>query len=174
MAQRLPILSLMWIISLVIAGCSGQDKMKNLTRSLNETNIQKLANSYSLAAGGRNNFTPPKSKQELIDFITTAPGIERNLDAMGIDKDSFEDLFISSVDGEEFVVRWGAKVTAMGESVPIVFEKTGIDGIRRVGFANGPVLEADDSTYARLLAGKVSSDEAGPDQREQMEAMDDE
>lgn len=144
----------------LFAGCGGADKAKDLAAELNKTNIQKVSNAFSLY-GNMNNFKSPANKQELIDYIKTGDGLDYSLEVMGIDKDSFQDMFVSSVDGEEFVIRYKARVTAMGGGVPIAFEKTGVNGIRRVGLSNGTVIEADDKAYARLMKGKVSKEEKG-------------
>ena len=143
-----------------LIGCSGEDKVGKIAAELNKSNIQKVSNAFTLY-GNMNNFQSPKDKGELIDYIKTSPHIEYNLGLMGIDPNTFEELFVSSVDGEEFVIRYKSRVTAMRGGVPIAFEKTGVDGIRRVGLSNGKIVEADKKTYDRLMKGKVSKDEAG-------------
>lgn len=152
-------------------GCSTENKVKKVTGELNKANIQKVSNAFSLYSD-MNNFKSPKNKSELVDFIKTSPHIEYNLDLMEIDPNTFEDLFVSSVDGEEFVIRYKSKVTAMGGGVPIAFEKIGVDGIRRVGLSNGVVVDADKETYDRLMKGKVSKEEAGQTADQAAEGLD--
>ena len=160
---------LILLTGLFAAGCTQADKAKDLAAELNKTNIQKVSNAFSLY-GNMNNFKSPKSKEELIEYIKTGDGLEYSLDVMGIDKDKFQDMFVSSVDGEEFIIRYKSRVSAMGGGVPIAFEKTGVDGIRRVGLSNGKVIEADDKTYERLMKGKVSKEEKGDTLSDQADA----
>lgn len=156
-------------LAVLIIGCSESDKSTELAAELNATNIQKVANAYSLYAN-MNNFQSPKSKDELIEFIKTGDGIDYSLDAMDINRDEFQDMFVSSVDGEEFIINFKARISAMGGGSPIAFEKTGVDGIRRVGMSNGKIVEADKDTYERLMKGKVTKEEKGQTADEQADA----
>jgi hypothetical protein len=149
-------------------GCEGPNRAKEITRSFNKTNIQKVANSFVLYASMNQNRSP-KNKEELVDYITTSKHIDYNLDMMDIDPAGFPDLFVSSVDGEEFVIRYRARVSAMGSNAPLVFEKTGVDGIRRVALANGRIIEADDKAYERLMKGKLIDSEKAKSARAMME-----
>ncbi len=45
-----------------------------------------------------------------------------------------------------------------GPSLPVVFEATGVDGIRQIGFCNGAMQEVDSDEYDQLLAGEVDDD----------------
>jgi hypothetical protein len=149
-------------------GCEGPNKAKEITRSFNKTNIQKVANSIVLYASMNQN-RGPKNKEELVEYITTSKHIDYNLDMMDIDPASFPDLFISSVDGEEFTIRYPARISTMGSNAPLVFETAGIDGIRRVALANGKVIEADAKAYDRLMKGKLLDSEKGKSARAMME-----
>jgi hypothetical protein len=105
----------------------------------------------------------PASKEELINFLQTDPNIDRNLEFMGIDRGQYENFWTSENDGEEFTVLWGQKVTSFeGVGIPIVFEKSGADGVRQVGLTNGTILDvSDDAKYDRLLKGKIDKADAG-------------
>ena len=48
----------------------------------------------------------------------------------------------------------------MGKVDPVVFERTGVNGKRMVGFTNKPPMEVDEADYNDYLAGKFVSDKA--------------
>ena len=90
-----------------------------------------------------------------MNFIQTNEYLDRGLDLMGIERDAFPDMFTSEVDGEELDVLWGTKISAMGGSKALVFEKTGAEGVRRVAFSDGKIQEVtSDDEYQSLRAGK--------------------
>ena len=83
-------------------------------------------------------------------------------------RDSIEGLFVSSRDNEEFKIRYGV-AGGMGASAPVVFEATGVDGMRNVGFTGMRMEEADAERYDLLWSGKGDNAalerEAGPAQK---------
>ena len=89
-------------------------------------------------------------------FIETInPGL---LERVDVDPTQLDSLFISERDGEEFEIRFGVKGSDMSLPEAIIFEKTGVDGVRLVAFTGQKLEEiSDDAEYQRLLKGKYSS-----------------
>lgn len=151
------------LLGSISTGCGGADPRADVTAQRNATNIQKVASAYVLFLE-LHSGKPPESKNELMEYITTYEKIRRNLDMMGIDPATFGDCFVSKLDDEDFTVRWGVKFNPERASVPLVFERTGVDGVRRVALSDSRVLEvSDQGEYDQLLAGKISKDDAGED-----------
>lgn len=143
------------------AGCSGPKYSLDGVQAANDTNIKKMAGIYRLYAK-RFGYKGPESKEVFLDFIKNDKSIERNLEIMGLQRDKIGEYFISENDGEEFEFRWGQFVDPDMSMCrePIVFEKTGKDGVRLVILSNRKVLEVkDDTKYERLLKGEVSKEE---------------
>lgn len=142
--------------TLVLAGCGSGDPFASGVQARNKLNIQKMANAYNLYAS-RFGQKGPKSLEEFKEFLASNKTIERNLSRMAIDRSDIDSYFISGNDEEPFDFRWDVKVPPVNPTTPVVFEKTGKDGVRQVGLANGDVIDVtSDKEYDRLMAGKVS------------------
>ena len=143
-------------------GCGSKTLTHSLMQEKNKQNIQKVANTYTLFFAMNPKRKGPSSKEELVNYIQNEKTISRNLNFMGIDRESYESYFTSENDGEEFVVRWNQRVPTDGGGIPIVFENTGIDGVRQVALSNSIIVDAkDDEKYQELMSGKISESEAG-------------
>lgn len=159
--------SLLLCVMLVIVvgslvGCGSNSNVQGKIEAQNATNIQKISNAYKLYAFV-NGHRGPASVDEFKQFLQTNKAIGRNLELMDIDLAKLDSYFISQADGEEFVFRWDVKLKPDLDINPIVFDKTGADGMRRVVLACDVVLEVtDDAKYERLLAGKVSKKDDVP------------
>ncbi len=151
------ILSLLAICgTLFFASCGPSDPFAARLQERNKLNIQKMANAYNLYAT-RFEQRGPKSLEEFKEFLASNKSIERNLSRLAIDRDEIDSYFNSTVDDEPFDFRWGVRVPPVNPTTPVVFEKTGKDGVRRVGLANGHIVDVtSDEEYDRLKAGKVS------------------
>jgi len=162
MKNQTRLICILALLHFSIVGCKQTDVAKDITAEKNKTNIQKLANSMVLYAAFKQN-QGPESAQQLTDFIQNDPNIERNLDWMGIDREKFANYLTSSVDQQEFKVRWGVAFNPDGAAIPLVFEQNGNeDGVRRVSLSDGRVLDVEsDAEYKNLLAGKISKADAG-------------
>ena len=148
-------------VSFLFVGCGGGDPAADIVAERNQTSIQKIGNAYILYSALNQN-RGPKNKEELIDFVSSYEGIDRNLGLMGIERTGFENHFVSSVDAKEFEVRWGLRINPDGAAVPLVFEQEGDGNVRRVALSDSRILEVeDDKKYNELLAGKISKGDAG-------------
>ena len=65
-------------------------------------------------------------------------------------------LFVSPRDNQPFKIRYGVQGSIMGSSEPVIFEATGVDGKREVGFLNMTEKEVDAAEYDALWAGKAA------------------
>lgn len=126
------------------SGCGSSD-VADLVAENNKTHIQKVANAYSLYEKRLGKAVT--SKEELIEFVQSGQNIAKNLEFMNIDPSAFPDYFVSERDDEEFFIRWGISVPDRTAAQPLVFEKTGVDGLRQVCFSNSVIEEVDANQY---------------------------
>jgi len=112
-----------------------------------------LGNFYLECAVAKNG-KGPASEQDLKKHIRATP--DHVLSASGIDRASIDSLFSSERDQEAFVVLYGLTIKQVGgKSAPVVaHEKSGRDGKRLVGFANGKVELVNESRLNELIAAK--------------------
>lgn len=143
-------------------GCESADQRNAaFVAASNDQNIKKITSLYQLYAS-RTDYTGPKSKEELIEFVNTNQSIAENLELLGIDRENINEYFISENDGQEFDLRWGVWINPDSERTkePLVFERKGKDGVRLVMLSNRKILEVvDDAKYQKLLNGKVSEED---------------
>jgi hypothetical protein len=121
----------------------------------NDTNVKRLATLYSVFQV-KNKYKGPKTQQQLREFVQSQD--PERLARGGIDPTMIDDLFVSERDGEPFVIRYGVNTVVFGPPLPVIFESTGVDGMRQVGFCNGLMQEVDDAEYDRLMAGKADKE----------------
>lgn len=136
------------------AGCGGTD-VNSMIAAANDTNVKRLATLYSYFHI-QNRNKGPKNEEQLRQFIESqdADRLKRG----GIDATKLDDLFISERDNEPFVVRYRVNTVIRGPALPVIFESTGVDGMRQVGFCNGSMKEVDADEYDRLMAGKADKE----------------
>lgn len=146
-----------------LIGCNNQAaRDAEFVKKANDSNIKKVASAYQLFASRFAN-TGPKSKEELVGFLTTNESIQKNLGLVGIDVNNLDEIFVSENDGEEFVIRWGEFMNPDETRArePFVFEKVGTNGVRLVMISNRKILEvSDDKKYQKLLKGKIGRQDA--------------
>jgi hypothetical protein len=65
----------------------------------------------------------------------------------------------SERDEQPFVIRYGVN-GGLGSKDAVVFEKVAVDGLRQVGFTNGPVEEMAAAEYEQHLQGKAAQSTA--------------
>lgn len=158
---RYPVICLM-LLTFAFSGCGNSKDPKSMIAAANDSNVKRLATMYSFFHL-KNNFKGPKNEAELREFIE-AQDVKR-LSLADIDPANLDDLFVSERDQEPFVIRYGKDTYIRGPSIPVVFEATGVDGMRQIGFCNGSMQEVDADEYDRLMSGDAD-DEAADDGRE--------
>ena len=72
----------------------------------------------------------------------------------GIDVNDVDSLFVGERDNLPLKIRYGLNTRVRGPSMPVVFEDTGVDDLRQVGFTNGSMQEVDAAEYDELFSGK--------------------
>ena len=137
-----------------LTGCSGADA-DSMIADANDTNVKRLATLYSIFHN-KNKLKGPKNEEELREFVEAQdPNL---LKRGGIDANKMDELFVSERDGEPFVIRYKVNTVVFGPPLPVVFEATGVDGMRQVGFCNGLMQEVDEDEYDRLMSGKADKE----------------
>ena len=124
----------------------------------NKENVQKASTMYSIYSS-LNQFTGPANVDEMKEFLATDQRALKRLELIGIATGKFDE-YLTGRDGEPLEFRWAVKTTPVAAAYPICFEKTGIDGIRQVGFSGTKIEEvSDDARYKSLLKGKFRPDQ---------------
>ncbi len=143
----LPVGLIMWLV--VIVGCGGGQDPASQIAAANNSNIRRLGNLYK-AYQLRHGNQGPANEDGFKEFLQgMSPA---RLEIMQVDPNNIDGLFVSEQDGQPFVVRYEVS-GGIGSVDPVVFEQSGSDGRRQVGFTNGTVEEVDDARYDQLLNG---------------------
>ena len=147
--KRRGLLALSLILTVCPVGCGSPDPA-DLLAEANDTNIQRLANLYQ-AYQSRHNWRGPQDEEEFKTFLKGWN--PEKLARIGVDPKAIDDVFISARDGQPFKIRYGVPGHVLGSDAPVVFEATGVDGRRMVGFLNMTSREVDAEEYDRLWSG---------------------
>ena len=134
-----------------LAGCGGEDSGIDAVKKGNQTNIQRLANLY-FSYQSRNDWAGPPNEAALKKFV--AEFEPDKLALIGVDPNAVDALFVSERDNQPFKIRYGIRGSMMGSSDPVIFESTGVDGKKQVGFLNMTQKDVDQVEYDQLWAGK--------------------
>jgi len=148
------------LLALAVAGCSSDNTAARVAE-LNKKNIQKTANLYATYQM-HNGMVGPKDLANLKEFVSSGIGLSpHRLELMQIDPKNLDHIFISERDHKPF--RLKPSVQAVPRTiVAVVFEDTGIDGKRQVGFDNSSIQEVDDAKYKELWESKEPSAKSIP------------
>jgi len=144
-------------VSLVgLAGCGeGRLSPDDIRAKANKSNMHRLINLYvrhQLSNQGKG----PASENEFKSFISDMGA--SSLAKIGLDETSIDGLFLREQDSEAYEIRYGVYGSSRGSNEAIVFERSEINGVRRVGFTSRKILEVEtDQEYDDLLAGKTVS-----------------
>ncbi len=136
----------------ICAGCGSGNNPNAAIAQANKTNLQRLSNLY-VKYQMTNRFKGPKDEVEFRKFISSANNSE-TLALMGVDPNEIDELFICESDGEPFAIRYNVPSGTRGSTEPVVFQKTGSDGMRMVGFLNMVQRKVNDEEYERLFNAK--------------------
>jgi hypothetical protein len=141
------------LFSGLVAGCSSHTDPDSAIASVNQTNIERLANLY-VTYQSQHDWHGPANEADFKSFLRGYN--THKLTRIGIDPNAIDKLFISERDGKPFKVRYGVLGSAMGSSAPVVFESTGNGGKRLVGFLDMQQREVDESEYKSLWSATTS------------------
>ena len=89
---------------------------------------------------------PPKTEKELRDYIAS----EGTATLESFKVASADELLVSPRDNQLYVIVYGKPDPKMAPGV-IVYEQTGQDGVRKVGFNLGYVEEANETRFRELV-----------------------
>jgi hypothetical protein len=149
---------LLWLlIGLLLpgfTGCGSGNTPQAALRDANRTNMQKLANLYSMYQV-QHQFKGPPSEEVFREFIGQLD--EGTQSKMGVDSRGLDKLFISERDREPFLIRYGVPSGPRGSKEPVVFELTGKRGQRMVGFLNMVQREVDPEEYQQLWRAEAKA-----------------
>jgi hypothetical protein len=136
-----------WCLLLFLAGCGGADELNSPTA----VKLKGLGVLYLDFAANRSGAGPADEK-EFKRHIRGLP--DHVLSGNGLNPKDMDGAFVSARDQQPFVVRYGTPVTEIsGKSAPLIaHEKTGKDGKRLVGFANGKAEHVTEERLKELLA----------------------
>ena len=139
------------------SGCGGRgNAADDLVRRANKTNMNRLITMYAQYQR-TNKGVGPKDEAKFKAFINESN--TATLERMGVDPGAVDDIFISERDSEPFDIRFGVYGATRGSFQAIIFEKTGLKGVRQVGFSNREIWDVeDDQEYQDLLEGKPVRD----------------
>lgn len=155
--QSFIIALLITAISLAVgsSGCRRSVSPQDALAQANETNIQRMANLY-FTFQSKHDWVGPADEAQLKQFIKTYN--PDKLKRIGVDPAETDKLFVSDRDGQPFKIRYGVRGSIMGSTEPVVFEATGVDGKRLVGFLNMTSREVEGAEYDDLFAGKIKAE----------------
>jgi hypothetical protein len=140
-------------LMIVLGGCSSNDTAARVAQ-LNKSNIQKASNLYSLYYKAKST-AGPKDAAALKEFASKDVAPEQ-LQLMQIDPKNVDAIFVSERDGKALKVKPSVPSNPFAAGA-VVFEDTGVDGQRRVGFTDSTVKEVNDAQYKELWDGKDTS-----------------
>ena len=151
--QTAAVFSLTFLAFVLLAvGCSDQQPTAADLMDSNIIRVRFMYTTYMNEHGMRG----PKDKATLLKYFRSNENLAGVLKHIGANIDDIEDYFYSERDGEEFIVRYG--LTGIANHA-IVFENTGVDGLRQVGLS--PVQELADEEYEGYLSGKIEPQRPG-------------
>ncbi len=141
------------LLTSALHGCGRNTDPHDALASVNETNIQRLANLY-FTYQSKHDWRGPADEAKFKDFLRSYNAAK--LTRIGIDPNAIDELFISERDGQPFKIRYGVAGSAMGSSEPVIFESSGDGETRLVGFLNMKQRAVDEAEYQALWAGNFS------------------
>ncbi len=134
---------------LMLAGCGGGSGSGDaLLANANKTSIDRICTLYSQFQL-TNQRNGPSDEATFRTYISERPA--KQLERIGVDPSDIDSIFVSDRDGEKYEIIWAAVGGERDEPVAIVAEKTGVDGMRMIGFHKKPHREVDEAEYKRLF-----------------------
>jgi hypothetical protein len=133
-----------------VLGCGGKVDGDAGIREANKTNVQRLTNLYArhqLFHKGKG----PANEQEFRKYIASLDA--DTLKKISVDPANLDQLFKSERDGQNFKVVYNVTGSTRGSNDAVVFEQTGKDGVKEVGFTSLTVKKLTDSEISSLQSG---------------------
>jgi hypothetical protein len=134
------------------AGCT--KSVFNQVAALNDAHIKQLTNLYN-GYQRSHSWHGPKDEAALKQFVQHDMDPNK-LALMNVDPTKLDEVFVSSRDHTHFKVKYGVG-GGPGINVAVVFESSGVEGNRQVGFTGPIVEEVDEAHYKDLWSGKATA-----------------
>jgi len=128
----------------MLVGCGGPKADAQKKQTSHVRVLTMMYNSVSAKLGRH-----PKDEQEFKDTLRKS---DVSLEALKVD--SIDELFVSERDGQPLVVVYGP--TTPGSDV-VVYEQTGVNGMRLVGHEIGMVEEVDEQRFRELVPATAAA-----------------
>ena len=142
------------VLLMLTAGCGDSNSVESAISSVNQNNMQRLINLY-VRYQTQHRWQGPPSEDAFRDYIAQVQPVM--LERMGVDPGNLDQLFVSERDNQPFQIRYGIPGSARGSNEAVIFEASGDQGKRQVGFTSSVIEEvADDQRYDGLWSGKIS------------------
>jgi len=126
-----------------IQGCGGNVAPKQST----ESEVKRLGIMF-MKFLGRNRGKSPANREELETFIKATPPAE--LTSLGIE--DINEIFHSSRDGEDLVIRYGIVVPPPGQDPTVIaYEQVGVSGKHMVVYGTGGIEEITEDRLKELV-----------------------
>jgi hypothetical protein len=158
-----PVWLLVAIVAFGLGGCGSSTRSDVPTDEDNLRNLTKLLGQFSARHQGR----MPEDEAEFKGFVGKLSA--EQLSAVGVR--DIEKIFVSSRDGEPYVIRYGQSSSSLGGALPpgkqiiinpkvpgggvaqpvVAHEKTGAGGKRYVVFGLGQVELVDEARFQELI-----------------------
>ena len=145
---------LVLLFLICLSGCGSGNSPEASVRKANKTNSQRLSNLYAYYQL-KNKLRGPKDEAAFKKFLN-GPG-SSVLEKIGVKPGEVDAMFVSERDGEPFQIRFGVPTGPRGSQEAVVFETTGKNGKRMVGFLNMVQREVEDAEYETLWNAKVKA-----------------
>ena len=155
-------IGLVFVGCLMLSGGCGESikSAEDIRKSWNNTNMERITSLYALYQRSHI-YRGPADEAKFKEYIQSLD--EGTLGLVRVDINKLDDLFVSERDSEPFEIRYGVRGSDRDPPVPVVFEKTGVDGVRKVGFNARKIIGiGNEQEYQDLLSGKQSTADPAP------------
>lgn len=144
------LLLLPWIfIGLLFSQVGCGSNTSGVTQTDTKTQIERLFNLYKSYVDSKQKG--PADEKALKEYAKTLS--EKQLDELMIGKD-LESIFVSPRDKEPFQIVYGHNLSGGGETVAVIYEKTGHNGLKYASLSMGYSEEYDEETLRGYLPKK--------------------
>jgi hypothetical protein len=130
---------------LLISGCSSRNAKESTNRANSRLNWLLRVRNQAMSRG-----QVPKSEEEFKRYLNSLDAATQDRIKKGAGVSNVEELFISERDGEPYAIFYGQPPAGVAKDL-IAYERTGVDGVRFVGYGLGAVAEADEQKFNELV-----------------------
>jgi len=136
-------------------GCGDSNSIENAFKKASKENIQKCCAMYAIFST-LNDYKGPKSKEEMLAFLSSDEQAAIRLKRMSMDPSKLES-YMTGRDDEPLEFRWGVDSHPRASSYVVCWEQVGFEGNVQVGVTGGTIVETDDEGELEELKKGVYS-----------------